>query len=168
MKRVAILIDEGFEDAEFIYPYYRLLEAGMEVTVIAPTIGSCRGKHGTKAQVSESLKTAQSQRYDALYLPGGHAPEKLQRLAGTAPFVRAFAHAGKVICAVCHGPLLLASAGLLEGRRVTAYPSVEAELVEAGANYTGSSAEVDGRLVTARDPRALPEMMRLFLAQLEG
>ncbi len=168
MKRVAILIDEGFEDSEFIYPYYRLLEAGMAVTVIAPKTGSCIGKHGTKAQVTERLEAAQSHAYDALYLPGGHAPEKLQLLAETAPFVRAFALEEKLICAVCHGPLLLASAGLLKGKRVTAYPSVKAALVEAGADYTGSSAEVDGKLVTARDPQALPGMMRLFLAQLEA
>lgn len=168
MKRVAILIDDGFEDSEFIYPYYRLLEAGMMVTVIGPKSGSCVGKHGTKAKVTERLKEAQSQAYDALYLPGGHAPEKLQVLAETAAFVRSFWHEDKLICAVCHGPLLLASAGLLKGKRVTAYPSVKEALVKAGADYTGSSAEVDGKLVTARDPQALPEMMRLFLAQLEG
>lgn len=168
MKRVAILIDEGFEDSEFIYPYYRLLEAGMAVTVIAPKTGSCRGKHGTMAQVTASLKTAQSHAYDALYLPGGHAPEKLQKVAETAPFVRSFAREEKLICAVCHGPLLLASAGLLKGKRVTAYPSVKEALAEAGADYRGSGAERDGKIITARDPQALPEMMRLFLAQLEA
>lgn len=168
MKRVAILIDEGFEDSEFIYPYYRLLEAGMTVTVIAPKTGSCMGKHGTKAKVTEKLETAQSEAFDALYLPGGLAPEKLQKVAETAPFVRSFAGEQKLICAVCHGPLLLASAGLLKGKKVTAYPSVKEALVEAGADYTGSGAEKDGKIITARDPQALPEMMRLFLAQLES
>jgi len=168
MKKIAILIDEMFEDSEFIYPYYRLLEAGMAVDVAATKKGPCRGKHGTEARATHLIKSLQSSAYDALFIPGGYAPDRLRRVPEAVAFARSIFEEGKPLCAVCHGPSLLVSAGILGGRRVTAYPSIRDDVVNAGAIYTGREVEVDGTLVTARDPKALPEMMRAFLALLES
>jgi protease I len=167
MKKIAILIDEKFEDSEFIYPYYRLIEAGMRVDVIARQKGEYRGKHGTVAKAAFAIDAVSSSDYAALFVPGGRAPERLREQQPMVAFARSIYEAGKPVCAVCHGPLLLAAAGILEGKRVTGYPSTKEELKNSGAVYTGKDAETHGSLVTARDPGALPEMMKRFLPLLQ-
>jgi protease I len=165
-KKIAILIDEMFEDSEFIYPYYRLLEAGMTVDVIGQKKGTYRGKHGTVAKATHSIHAVESEGYDALYIPGGYAPDRLRREPAMVAFVRSLFVAKKTLCAVCHGPSLLISAGVLSGRQVTAYGSIKDDIENAGAVYTGRSVERDGTIITARDPQALPQMMKQFLALL--
>ena len=165
-KKIAILIDEMFEDSEFIYPYYRLLEAGMTVDVIGQKKGTYRGKHGTVAKATHSIHAVESEGYDALYIPGGYAPDRLRREPAMVAFVRSLFVAKKTLCAVCHGPSLLISGGVLSGRQVTAYGSIKDDIENAGAVYTGRSVERDGTIITARDPQALPQMMKQFLALL--
>jgi len=138
-KRVAILIDEMFEDAEFIYPYYRLIEAGAEVDVVGVKKGAYSGKHGTTAKATQTIEGLRSSAYDALYIPGGYAPDRLRRSPAMVAFVRSAYEEGKTICAVCHGPSLLISAGILGGKRVTGYPSIGDDLVNAGADYTADA-----------------------------
>jgi protease I len=166
-KKIAILIDDGYEDSEFIYPYYRLLEAGVEVDVVGQEKRSYRGKHGTRTKGTERIRALKSDGYDGLYVPGGYAPDRLRREPEMTVFVSSVYEAGKVVCAVCHGPSLLASAGILRGKTVTAYASIKDDIENAGAEYTGRSVERDGSIITARDPQALPEMMKLFLEMLE-
>ncbi|MEN8146643.1 MAG: type 1 glutamine amidotransferase domain-containing protein [Campylobacterota bacterium] len=167
MVNVAILIDDGFEDSEFIYPYYRLLEAGINVDVVGKEKRTYSGKHGTSAKATETIHGLESSDYEALYVPGGHAPEKLQKVPQMVAFVRSLYEAGKIVCAVCHGPSLLATAGILKGKKVTGYRSVKDDLKNAGAYYTDKAVEQDDKTITARDPRSLPEMMKLFLPLLE-
>ncbi len=167
MKKIAIMIDEMFEDAEFIYPYYRLIEAGMIVDVIAREKRLYTGKHGTAAIATHSIHGLNSDMYDGVYIPGGHAPEKLRQDQEMVDFVRSLDASKKPICAVCHGPSLLSSAGILKGRRATAYPSIKEEIKKAGAVYTGMSVEQDENIITAQNPHSLPEMMKLFLALLQ-
>ncbi len=167
MRRIAILLDDGFEDSEFSYPYNRLIEAGFDVDIIAGEKRSYTGEKGTKTTADLALADTSADDYDALYVPGGHAPEKLCTIPEMTPFVRAFAAKNKTICAVCHGPLLLAEAGVLRGRTVTGYKSTEEALLHAGALYTGESIERDGHIITARDPRSLPEMTRRLLDTLK-
>lgn len=165
-KKVAILIDEMFEDSEFIYPYYRLIEAGMVVDVVAHEKRGYTGKHGTAARATHSIHRLQSDEYDTVYVPGGKAPEKLSQDSGMVDFIRSFDVSHKPICAVCHGPLLLARAGILKSKYATAYPSLQEEIEKAGAVYTRKSVVQDNNIITAQDPHALPEMMKLFLALL--
>lgn len=167
MRKVAILIDEMFEDSEFIYPYYRLLEAGISVDVVGKKEALYRGKHGTTAKATLAVHNLKSSGYDGLFIPGGYAPDGLRLEPEMVRFVRALFDDAKAVCAVCHGPSLLISAGILKGRKVTAYPSIGDDIVNAGADYTGASVEKDGNIITARDPGSLPEMMKLFLALLE-
>lgn len=166
-KKIAIVIDDGYEDSEFIYPYYRLLEAGMTVHVIGEEKRAYRGKHGTAAKATHSIHALEDEGYDALYIPGGYAPDRLRREPAMVEFARSLFEAGKLLCAVCHGPSLLISAGVLSGRKVTAYSSIKDDIENAGAVYTGRSVERDGTIITARDPQALPQMMKLFLEMLE-
>ena len=166
-KKVAILLDDLFEDSEFIYPYYRLLEAGMSVDVVGKKEGSLRGKHGTTAKTTKAIHGVKSGEYDAVFVPGGFSPDGLRREPAMAGFVKELFDAGKPVCAVCHGPSLLISAGILKGKKVTSYPSIKDDVINAGADYTGGSVEQDGNIITARDPGSLPGMMLLFLTLLE-
>jgi len=167
MKKVAILIDEMFEDAEFIYPYYRLIEAGLIVHVVAQKKMVYRGKQGTAAKATHTTGDLNRDEYDALYIPGGYAPDRLRRDPQMVDFVKVLFDSRKIICAVCHGPSLLISAGILKGKKVTAYHSIKDDIENAGAYYTAKNVEHDGNIITARDPKSLPEMMKLFLSLLE-
>lgn len=166
MKKVAILIDEMFEDSEFVYPYYRLIEAGITVNVVAHQKSIYKGKHGTTAKATHTIHGLKSRDYDGLYIPGGYAPDRLRREPEMTRFVTSLFESGKAVCAVCHGPALLISAGILKGKTVTAFPSIKDDIENAGACYTAGSVEQDTNIITARDPGSLPEMMKLFLAQL--
>ena len=166
-KKVAILIDDGFEDSEFIYPYNRLIEAGIAVDVVAEKKVVYRGKHGTTAKATQMIHGLNSSDYDGVYVPGGYAPERLRREPEMVAFVRSLYEEGKVLCAVCHGPSLLASAGILKGKKVTGYHSIKDDLKNAGAYYADKPVEQDGKIITARDPKSLPAMMKLFLPLLE-
>jgi protease I len=167
MQRIALLIDEAFEDSEFAYPYSRLQEAGCRVDIIGNEKRIYTGKKGTKAHADLALADASADDYDALYIPGGHAPEKLCKIPEMAAFVRTLHEEKKPICAVCHGPLLLAEADLLDGRTVTGYKSTKTALTKAGARYTGESVEGDDNIITARDPGSLPEMTQRFIELLK-
>jgi protease I len=167
-KRVAILIDDMFEDSEFIYPYYRLLEAGVSVDVVGAKKTAYKGKHGTMAIAAETVHGLGSGGYDGVFIPGGYAPDRLRREPEMVRFVKELFDAGKLLCAVCHGPSLLISAGVLKGRRATGFHSIKDDIDNAGAVYTGKAVEQDGSIITARDPDALPEMMKLFLSLLDN
>ena len=165
-KKIAILIDDMFEDAEFIYPYYRLLEADLRVDIVGKKKTVYRGKHGTTAKATQSIHDLESSDYDALYVPGGYAPDKLCREPEMVDFVKSLYEEGKTVCAVCHGPSLLVSAGILRGKKVTGYHSIKDDLTNAGAYYADKTVEQDGNIITARDPQSLPAMMKLFLTLL--
>ncbi|MEA3419013.1 MAG: type 1 glutamine amidotransferase domain-containing protein [Campylobacterota bacterium] len=167
MKKVAILIDEMYEDSEFIYPYYRLIEAGMKVDIVAQKKTVYRGKHGTSAKATHTIHDLNNDAYDGVYIPGGYAPDRLRREPDMVHFVKSLFEAGKAICAVCHGPSLLISAGILKGKKVTAFHSIKDDIKNTGAHYTANPIEQDGNIITARDPQSLPEMMKLFLLLLE-
>jgi len=168
MKKVAILIDDMFEDAEFIYPYYRLKEAGVTVDVIARKKMAYTGKKGTIAKATHTIDKLKREEYEGLYIPGGYAPDRLRRDPRMVDFVKSLFEAGKPICAVCHGPSLLISADILKGKRVTAFASIKDDIENAGALYTAQSVEQDENIITAKDPTSLPEMMKLFLKLLEA
>ncbi len=167
MARIAFMIDDEFEDSEFIYPYHRLKEAGHQVDIIARKAGNYFGKTDTQAHAEYAISDVLVSHYDALYIPGGYAPERLCQLQEAVLFVKTFVEHDMLVCAVCHAPLLLANAGVLHERIVTGYGSIKEEVLKAGAVFTGESVEVDGNLITARDPRSLPEMTQTLLKALE-
>ncbi|MGC8709373.1 MAG: type 1 glutamine amidotransferase domain-containing protein [Thermoplasmata archaeon] len=165
--KVAILLDNYVEEVEFLYPYYRLKEEGFEVVSLAHREGEYRGKNGMVLRAERSLGKDDHLNFDAVFIPGGYAPDHLRRHREMVDFIRSMNSSGKVIAAVCHGPWLLASAEIISGKRVTSFHSIRDDLVHAGAIYTGNTVEVDGNIITGTDPSALPPMMREMIRILK-
>lgn len=163
-----ILSADNFEDSELLVPLYRLREAGYTVEVAAPAPGRIIGKHGYEVQVDKTFAEVDPGNYAVLILPGGKAPAAIRDLPPVKAIAQAFFAARKPVAAICHGPQVLATAGLLAGRRATCYRSVAEELRGAGAVYLDQEVVVDDRLVTSRQPADLPaflrELMRLLAA----
>lgn len=159
MKALIISAD-NFEDSELLVPYYRLQEAGVETTVASLKRGTIIGKHGYEVAAERALDEINPDDYAILVLPGGKAPAALRNEPKALEISRSFFARNKPVAAICHGPQILASAGLLRGRRATCYGSVADELKEAGALYEDREVVVDGKLVTARQPGDLPAFMR--------
>jgi protease I len=165
--RVLILCADGFEDSELLVPRQRLADRGIEVDVASLERGPIAGKHGAEVDAGLAIHEVRCDDYDALLVPGGRAPERLRRDARALGVVRAFFAAGKPVAAICHGPLVLLSAGVLADRAATCTRSVASELAAAGVRYEDSEVVVDGNLVTSRKPSDLPAFVREILRLLD-
>ena len=170
--RGIVLATDGVEDSEFNYPFYRLQEAGVEVDVATPDGEAIEGKTGYEFEADYAIDEHDAERwadeYDLLVVPGGYSPENLRLEAPeAADIVAAFDEAGQPIAAICHGAQLLISAGILEGRTITGYWSLEEDVENAGAEFVDEAVVVDDTLVTARVPDDLPAFMSETLAQFE-
>ena len=166
MKGLIISAD-SFEDSELLVPYYRLKEAGIGVSVASLSSGIITGKHGYKVVVDKTLDEVNPDDYAILILPGGAAPAVVRTEPQALEIARSFFRQSKPVAAICHGPQILISAGLLQGRRATCYKSVADELKESGALYEDREVVVDAKLVTSRQPDDLPAFMREIMKQLE-
>jgi protease I len=160
-KKVAVLATDGFEQSELQKPVAALQEAGATVEVVSPKAGKIQGyQHhdkGATVRVDRELAQAKAEDYDSIVLPGGVMnPDALRLEPKAIAFVRAFAKAGKPIAAICHGPWMLINAQAVEGKRMTSWPSLEADLKNAGAHWVDEEVVVDGGLVTSRKPDDLP------------
>ena len=160
-KRIAILATEGFEQSELEKPREALDQAGARTEVISPQKGAIRGwdedDFGDRVDVDRALADALPDDYDGLLLPGGVMnPDKLRLEQKAVDFVRAFFRAGKPVAAICHGPQLLIEADVVRGRKLTSYPSVKKDLINAGAQWVDQEVVVDNGLVTSRKPDDIP------------
>lgn len=164
--KALILSANEFEDSELLVPYYRLLEAGYTVDVASATRDPIRGKHGYQVEVNKTFTEVAAGDYAVLILPGGKAPAAIRDIPTVHDICRSFMTEGKPVAAICHGPQILISAGLVRGRKMTCYKEVMTELREAAAQYEDSEVVVDNNLVTSREPRDLPafdrELMRML------
>lgn len=152
MSPTAVIITgPGFEDSEVIYPFYRLQEAGFRVSLATTTDNAVNGKHGNPATPTITLKELDPDRFDMLVVPGGYeAPDRMRQIPGILEFTRAMFQRGKVVTSICHGPWVLVSAGILEGRKATSYKGCKDDVINAGATYLDQPVVVDGHLVTAQ------------------
>jgi len=166
--RALIVSANGFEESELLVPYYRLLEEGLEVDIASLRRGAIAGKHAYRVRANLSLREVAPERYDLLVLPGGKAPQALRAHPAALAVVKRFFDAGKPVAAICHGPEVLAAAGVLNGRKVTSHTALAAQLAQAGALYQDSEVVVDGNLVTSRRPADLPAFMRAALGLLRA
>lgn len=164
--KALILSANNFEDSELLVPFYRLQEAGYAVELAAGEHGNISGKHGYEMRVDRTFSEVNPADYAVLILPGGKAPAAIRDKPPVQAIVRAFFAANKPVGAICHGPQVLVSAGLLNGRRATCYRTVAKELQNAGAEYLDQEVVVDGRLVTSRQPGDLPAFMRELMRLL--
>lgn len=160
-KRVALLVEKGFEEIELTEPRKALLEAGAEADVVSPVKDKVKGWNftdwGDEVPVDTPLDEADPDDYDALVLPGGVMnPDKLRMNPRAIEFVKAFFQAGKPVAAICHAPWTLIDAGVVSGRKLTSYPSLATDLKNAGAEWVDKEVVVDRGLVTSRNPNDLP------------
>lgn len=167
MKALIISADQ-FEDSELLVPYYRLLEEGISVDVVSLNRGAITGKHGYEVESDKSLAEVKPDGYAILVLPGGKAPAVIRKEPAALDICRHFFAHNKPVAAICHGPQVLISAGLLAGRRATCYQSVADEMRQAGALYEDSEVVVDGNLITSRQPSDIPAFMREIMKKLKG
>ena len=168
-KKVALLVEELYNDREFWYPYYRLKEAGARVTVVGPERGKAyAGVAGIKAVADKGAGEVQAADFDGLIIPGGYAPDHMRRHPAMVRLVREMAESGRVVAAICHAGWMLASAGILKGRTVTGFFAIKDDLVHAGATYVDQEVAVDGNIVTSRTPDDLPAFLRAIIARLAG
>lgn len=159
--RVAILTEEGFEQVELTSPKEALEKAGAKTDVISPKSGKIKAWNtkdwGIEIPVDKVLNEARVEDYDALVLPGGVLnPDKLRQNKDAVAFVKEFLQSGKPVAAICHGPQTLIETGLLDGRRMTSYPSLQTDLKNAGANWVDQEMVHDGNLISSRKPDDLP------------
>jgi protease I len=169
--RVAILVDNGFEEVELLRPRRALDEAGAQTLVVSPQEPGVRAwsfkEWGTEIPVDVPLDRAQPDDYDALLLPGGVMnPDRLRMHRRAVEFVKSFFDAEKPVAVICHGPWTVIEAGAARGRLMTSWPSLKTDLRNAGAEWIDEEVVVDGNLVSSRKPDDIPafnrEMIRLF------
>ncbi|WXG39608.1 MAG: type 1 glutamine amidotransferase domain-containing protein [Candidatus Freyarchaeum deiterrae] len=169
MKKIIILIDDGFEDSEFIYPYYRLQEAGYEVKIVgAKAKESYHGKYGVPYRTDFSPDQVKIDDYVAVVIPGGRAPDSMRINKGLVELVKSAFKKGKVIAAICHAAQMLIEADVIRGKRATCWYSVATDLKNAGGIYEDSPVVVDGKLVTSRMPADLPQFCSKTIEVLES
>uniref|UniRef100_A0A7J3QDF7 Type 1 glutamine amidotransferase n=1 Tax=Ignisphaera aggregans TaxID=334771 RepID=A0A7J3QDF7_9CREN len=185
-KKVAIIVANEFEDIELLYPFVRLSEEGAEIMIIPVKTGlhprpavpgkPVTGRYGTpiplevfgegERYVIKNLNEVKPDDIDALIIPGGFSPDSLRINKDVLEFVKKAYEAGKIIAAICHGPQVLISAGLVKGRRVTSYRAVKDDLINAGGIFVDEPAVRDDNIITARVPDDLPEFCQMIIEAL--
>lgn len=169
-KKVAILVENGFEQEELTRPQQALVAAGAETYIISPAGNEVKGwdhtDWGEKFPVDVALDKADPHAYDALLLPGGVMnPDRLRRNEQAQRFVRTMVEEGKPVAAICHAPWMLIDAGVVKGRRLTSYHTLQMDLKNAGAEWVDEEVVVDNGLVTSRKPDDLPAFNRKMIEE---
>src|SRR4030042_7156235 len=169
-KRIAILAEQDFEDSELTEPLKAMKEAVAQVFIVGSgSQTSYKGKRG-KATIKVDIDAdkVRAEDFDAIIIPGGYAPDKMRLHQPMVDLVRKAHDLGKVVAAVCHGPQLLISAGIVIGRRLSSWPSVAIDLKNAGANWVDEPLVKDGNIIPSRRPSDLPLFNRAIIQALGG
>ncbi len=164
--KALILVADGFEDLEALYPWYRLREEGFEVTLAAPGGQAVTGQHGYKIEPDMPIRELNPGEYGLLVIPGGAAPERLRLREEAVDVARTFMDEDRRVAVLGRGIQLLISAGALGGRQATCAPALRDDLRAAGGNYRDEAIVSDGNLLTCRGGDALPPFCRQLLASL--
>jgi len=165
-KRIAILIEDLYNEFEFWYPYYRMKEAGAAVTVIGTGAKEYHSKIGLPAPGGVAAASVKAADFDAVIVPGGYAPDRMRRNAAMLNLVRDCFKQGKIVAAICHAGWMLVSAGILQGKTATCFSAIKDDVVNAGAKYVDQEVVRDGNLITSRTPDDLPAFCREIIAAL--
>jgi protease I len=155
--KVAMVLANNFEDSEAIEPKNHLESLGADVVTIGETKGPVEGKKGATLQVERTFAEVTPDEFDMMVIPGGGAPENLRIIDEAVAFTRRFVESGKPVGSICHGPQLLISAKVLDGRTVTAVKKIRDDVMNAGAHYVDEPLVIDGNLITSRVPGDLPQ-----------
>lgn len=165
-KRVAYLVEEGFEDLEFYVPLMRLQEEGAQVTIVSSKMSTFSGKHCLKATPDVTADQVKSSDFDAVVVPGGWAPDKMRRYPAIVNLVREIYQQGKIVATICHGGSVLISAGIVKGHKVTGSKGIKDDLVNAGGEWTDLPAFRDGNQVWGRVVEDIPDFCRELVKAL--
>ncbi|MPZ61751.1 MAG: DJ-1/PfpI/YhbO family deglycase/protease [Propionibacteriales bacterium] len=167
MARIAFLLDDVYEDSEFRVPYDRLREAGHEVVVLGLEKGKqVTGKKGDQFVIDAGPDAADAESFDAVVVPGGFSPDKVRMQPELVALTRSAAEAEKPVAAICHAGWVLAEADVVRGRKVTSFPSIKTDLLNAGADWVNEEVVLDGPLITSRTPADLDAFCAAILKQL--
>ena len=156
-RRVALLIEDEFEDREVTGTRDALQQAGIIVTVVGPTAGAqYRGKKGEVVGADLAAGAARAKDFDAVVIPGGHAPDRMRMRHAMVDLVREAVEASMPVAAICHGPQMLISVNALRGRTVTCWPSIAIDVKNAGGRYVDKPVVEDGNIITSRKVDDVP------------
>jgi deglycase len=168
LKKVAILIENYFDEKELIYPYFRLMEEGYEVHLVGTQKDvTYAGKSGLTQKSTHASKDVKASDYEAVVIPGGYSPDHMRRCEDTIKFVKEANDLNKPIAAICHGPWMMASCCDLKGKKLTSFSSIKDDLINAGAQYVDQEVAVDGNLITSRTPNDLGAFLKVIIEQIE-
>jgi protease I len=166
MLKALIMTADGFDDLQFFYPWYRLQEEGIQVTLASPGSHTLQGKHGYRVEPDMPLHEVNPAEYDLLYIPGGEAPERLRLRERAVDIARTFMEEDRRVATLCHGAQLLISAGALNGRTVTCAAGIRDDVKAAGATYRDEAVVNDSNLLSGRATDDLPQFCHQLVAVL--
>jgi protease I len=168
-KKIAILVDQQYQELEVWYPYYRFVEAGAKVDRVGAQAGAAYpSKQGYPCTATAAVDQVRPGDYDAVVIPGGWAPDFMRRSEMMVRFVRDCAAEGIVLAAICHGGWMLCCTDALQGKRATSFRAIEHDLRNAGADWVDEECVVDGNIITARQPDDLPAFCKAIGRALGG
>jgi protease I len=169
MSRIAVIIDNFFEDSEYTEPVKAFQEKGHDIVHVGIEKGKIvKGKKKqTPVEVEQSVDQAKADEFDALLIPGGYSPDQLRVHPQAVAFARHFMEKDKPVFSICHGPQLLISADAIRNRTVTGWTSIIQDIKNAGATFVDQSVVTDGNLVTSRNPSDLPDFISEALKKLD-
>lgn len=167
--RIALLIEDDYQEMEAWYPYYRLTEEGADVTVVGSgTKTTYKSKLGYEIDADASAADVSSDDFDAVIVPGGFAPDHMRLHQEMVDLVRGAYESGKLVAAICHGGWMLCSAGAVRGRRATGYLPIKVDVENAGGTWVDEPVVIDGNVITSRTPPDLPDFARAIVGYLSG
>ena len=167
-KRVAILVEDLYQDQEVWYPFYRLKEAGADAVFVGTGKAEYKSKFGYPLTPHVAVESVSAREFDGVIVPGGYAPDILRRYPAVIRLVKDANQQGKLLGAICHAGWVLCSADVLRGKTATCFSAIKDDVVNAGATYVDREVVRDGNLITARKPDDLPAFMRAFIEALQG
>jgi protease I len=167
-KRVAVLVEQQYQEMEVWYPIYRLREAGCTVTVVGPEAGqSYPSKLGYPCKSDKAAQGCKAEDFDAVVVPGGFAPDFMRRTEAMIRLVSNMAEQGKIVAAICHGPWVLCSTQALKGKKATCFMAIKDDVINAGAKYIDAEVVRDGNIITSRKPDDLPAFLTTLMQAIK-
>lgn len=160
-KKIAVLVEDLYHVLETWIPYYRLLEEGYEVVLVGTGSSNVyKSKEGYPAKPEKTIQEIKSSDFDGVVIPGGFCPDRLRRYQEINDFVSDIFNNGKLVAAICHGPWVLVSAGVLKGRKSTCFYAIKDDVINAGSEYIDQEVVVDKNLITSRTMKDMPVFLR--------
>ncbi len=165
-KRIALLVEDLYQDQEVWYPYFRLIEEGYTVDFIGMKKTTYTGKYGYPLEVHKAITEVTPLEYDAVIIPGGFAPDLMRKTRDMINFVKQMHDVDKLVASICHGAWIPVSADIVKGKTATCYYAIADDIRNAGANYVDEEVVVDGSLITSRTPNDLPAFCKAIISYL--